>query len=459
MNYTIILFSLGSLLLNSSSDATNIITDTHANANLNTNTNGDPHPDPQGPNNKQSVVSTCHAVRAIMGHDGEIAQWKAKCRIEVWTDKDQPELKDLSSEEKAKVMTELGNNQPTTSTQQPPNYNQEMFEKSRYLAEEAANRHYLCMEAKRSILYQLKLLLPAGLTSCEKITQVMNDLKLTSELEAFINQVNGPMKDLVAKIHSIEQNTTLTEIVKMEAIRAAKTELTALLDENCKDDHPSIRYHDVSYLPHPDLDKVKMTLAVSHPGKPVTFFNLPEESYGPHIQNLRQITEAALHHGQETGQQGLFECLNQPINRFNSGIGEVSGPESGLNTTPFDSSVTSFTRLPSGLDSDSTPIAQPAPAHHPDIAQSAVAHSANPVEHHVEVPPVPQVPLEVSSQANVDTTQPPAQSSESQNVQTVSPEPVIAQESKVNSKNVYSDALNKKIREVAEDLGSLGKKL
>lgn len=325
MNTTIYFTTLFSLLLNCTIEAT-------TNSPINPIDIATTPQAPQGPatNNQQSVVSTCHAVRAVTGHDGEIAQWKAKCRIEIWTDKEQPKLEGLGADERAKVLAELGGQQPAAT----PGLNyKEMFDKSRYLADEAANRHSMCMEAKRSILYQLKLQLPAGLTSCEKITQVMNDLKLTKELEAFIDQVSGPMKALVANIHAIEQNTTLPEMVRMEAIRAAKTELTTLLDENCKDDHPSIRYHNVGYMPNPDLDKVKMTLVVTHPGKRVVFFNLPEESFGPHIENLKHITEAGLYHGQKTGQQGLFEGTNRPIGQFGS-----------ENSVPSDSSVTSFTQ-------------------------------------------------------------------------------------------------------------------
>ena len=38
-------------------------------------------------NNKQSVISTCHALRAVLGHDGNIGQWKVHCHVEVWNGK------------------------------------------------------------------------------------------------------------------------------------------------------------------------------------------------------------------------------------------------------------------------------------------------------------------------------------------------------------------------------------
>lgn len=253
--------------------------------------------------NFQKVVTKCEAVREIFDHEGGAAGFTSDCVIKVWNDKTSPsDLKDLTSEQQEKLKTELSGK---TQSSQDEQFN---LDHVKMLQEEAANRHYMCMEAKRSILYQLKLQLPAGLNSCDKINQVLNDLKLSPLLEGFINKVSGPMKEIVARIHAIEQDTTMAEADKLEALRKEKSQLTRLLDEDCKDDHPSIRFHNIGYLPSPDLQQLKMTLVVTHPDRKVEFFNLPAEGMGPHVEHLRSIAHAAAHHFQVTGLSGPFKA-------------------------------------------------------------------------------------------------------------------------------------------------------
>lgn len=267
---------------------------------------------------KQNISSTCHAVRAVMGHDGKIAQWKSNCRVEVWTDKERPELKDLSEEQRESVLKSLAETQlqpqdqsiPAEKSESPfidPINNQGPignFEKSRYLTDEANLHHYMCMEAKRAILSELKIQLSSSATN------TISNLKLSPELETFIGQVNDSMKESLARIHTLEQAGSQ----QLEALKNENVHLTALIDEHCKDDHPSIRYHDVGYLPHPDLEKVKMTLIISKPGKRAEFFNLPENAYARHIDYLRGMTDAVAQHAQITGQQGVrtYEVEHNP---------------------------------------------------------------------------------------------------------------------------------------------------
>ena len=263
-----------------------------------------------GVNGKQSIISTCHAIRAVSDHAGKAATWNSDCTVEVWTGDKQPDLSFLDSENRTKVLDQLARQKsiPPTDTN-PIGSNNEIFERSKYLADEAATRHYLCMEARRSILDKLKLLLPAGMTDCTRITEVMNSLKLTPELEAFIGQVNGPMKDLIARIHSIEQNSSISENEKREAIRVAKTDLTRLLDATCQDEHPSIRYNNISYLPNPAMERVRMVLVMPNSGRSVHFFSAPESQLGPHAEYLRGMTEAAAQHAQLTGKFGNMEAI------------------------------------------------------------------------------------------------------------------------------------------------------
>lgn len=260
--------------------------------------------------NFQKFVSTCSGTRDVYDDHGGSAGFTSNCRIEVWSGDDVSnlsEFKDLSSEQQEKIKAELSG-QGQQPVQPQTNNN---LDHIKLLAEEATNRHYMCMEAKRSILDQLKAQLPAGLNSCDKITQVLNDLKLSPLLETFINKVNGPMKEIVARIHVLEKDTQMPEAEKREAIRKEKSQLTMLLDEDCKDDHPSIRFHNVGYIPSPDLAKVKMTLLVTHPDRKTEFFNLPVDSVGSHADILRAIADAAALHGSR-GNFGSYEARYLP---------------------------------------------------------------------------------------------------------------------------------------------------
>lgn len=309
---------------------------------------------------QQRLVTTCYAHRAVMGHDGEIAQWKAKCRVEVWAGDSQspPELKELTTEQRDKVIKniDLGGTtaSPAASGMESPD---QIAEKSRYLVNEAEARHYICMEAKRTVLAKLKELLPAGYNSCEKVQEVMHNLQLTPELEAFINLVSGEMKDTVALIHSIEQDTQLSQHQKSEQLRAAKVKLTGLLDEQCKDDHPSIRYQNVGYLPPVDIDQAKTTLIISQgdPNHRVEVVHWPPGSnYSPHYERLRMIVDAAAHHAVVTNKAaGVYDAFLQPVDRRRvdeaSVISLVKQPEQQAKTVPASDSITS------ALDSSNPP--------------------------------------------------------------------------------------------------------
>lgn len=268
--------------------------------------------------NQQSVFTNCHAVRSVVDnhHEGKIGHWKVKCHVEVWNGKDKPALNGLSADESTRVMNEMNRKDYSSD---------EIAERSRYLAQQAEARHYICMEAKRTILNELKKLLPAGYNDCEKIKEVMNGLKLPVELETFINQVDGPMKDTVATIHSIEQDTSLSEAGKSEKLRDAKGRLVSLLDEACKDDHPSIRYHNIGYLPDKDFGKVKMTVVMAHPpsdGRHIEIIHLPYEGYSPyhgHLDVMKQMAYAAAKHCADKGEAGSF---NVAMNANNPMVGD-----------------------------------------------------------------------------------------------------------------------------------------
>ena len=285
------------LLLSSSSIESSTTTDSNNVNNVKVEAN---HSVPPSVKDQQRLVTTCYAHRAVMGHDGEIAQWKAKCRVEVWAGDSQtpPELKELTSEQRDKVMNEYARKNSDLAASGSESAD-EIAEKSKYLVQEAENRHKICMEAKRTILAKLKELLPAGYNSNEKVQEAMEKLQLTPELEMFIDHVNGDMKNTVALIHSIEHNTQLPEDQKMEQLRVAKVKLTELLDEKCKDDHPSIRYQNVGYFPPVNIDKAKTTLIINHgdPNHRIEVVHWPPEStYSPHYENLKEITNAVAHH-------------------------------------------------------------------------------------------------------------------------------------------------------------------
>jgi hypothetical protein len=266
---------------------------------------------PADTDNKQTVVSTCRAMRNVMDHNGGIAQWKAKCRVEVWAGTEQPEFKDLTEEQKAQVqnsVAEPSKEAASTSSES----SKETVDKSK-LADEAKLRHFMCMEARKSILSSLKSQLPAGVTSKDQVVEAMRTLNLSPELEAFMGKIDSNMKESLAAIHAIQQNTQMPDTERQESLRSETTKLTGLIDEQCKDEHPTIRYHDVGYLPHPDLEKVHMTLLISRPGKRLEFFNLPENAYARHVEYLRNMVEAAAHHAEVTGEKGEFEVLHHPL--------------------------------------------------------------------------------------------------------------------------------------------------
>lgn len=281
-------------------------------------------PSPMPVKDQQRLITTCYAHRAVMGHDGEIAQWKSKCRVEVWAGDSQspPELKELTTEQREKVMkvmAESANKNSDMASGAESESIDQMAKKSRYLVNEAVARHQICMEAKRSILDKLKELLPAGYNSCEKIQEVMKNLKLSEDLEMFINLVNGEMKDTVASIHSIEKNPHLSSDQKLEQLRDEKIKLTRLLDEQCKDEHPSIRYQNVGYFPPRDIDQAKTTLFTSQsdPSQRFEVVHWPAGSnYSPHYEHLREITNAAAHHAAVSKESaGLYHAYLQKPNQ------------------------------------------------------------------------------------------------------------------------------------------------
>lgn len=320
--------NLATLLILLVSSASSIETSTPADTTQpgNNITKAKTEPSPMPVKDQQSLITTCYAHRAVMGHDGEIAQWKAKCRVEVWAGDSQapPELKELTTEQREKVMTEKNSSDMMASGAESESIDQ-MAEKSRYLVNEAVARHHICMEAKRSILDKLKELLPAGYNSCEKIQEAMQNLKLSADLEMFINLVNGEMKDTVASIHSIEQDPQLSSDQKLERLRDEKIKLTGLLDEQCKDEHPSIRYQNVGYFPPKDIDQAKTTLFTSQsdPSQRFEVVHWPAGSnYSPHYEQLREITNAAAHHAAVSKESaGLYHAYLQKPNQR-----ELDGP-------------------------------------------------------------------------------------------------------------------------------------
>lgn len=272
---------------------------------------------------QQRLITTCYAHRAIMGHDGEIAQWKAKCRVEVWAGDSQtpPELKELTSEQREKLMTEYAKKNADLHDEATQDSNS-ILNQSRFLVNEAEVRHKICVEAKRSILSKLKEFLPAGYNSCEKIKEVMNNLKLSPELEHFISEINGDMKNILAMIHSIEHQENLSNEEKMNQIRNEKIKLTELLDEKCKDDHPSIGFHNVGLLPPSDIDKFKSSLITDpkDPDSGIEVVHSPPGSLPSSLhENLTSINKVVAQHATTTKQTGEFDTFFQPQKDSNNG--------------------------------------------------------------------------------------------------------------------------------------------